>query len=282
MDEVYTYRNFAYLDTNILSYLAKKLRDRKIVQVLQFRDYLLEKDLTVAISEAHMLELSDADRLYEPLAVLLVTLPSALIKAREAILREEVKAHPLSNTESILAQRLNPLIVEPNGLTLIQENSFSKDYVTKARNEQLSQAGQLRRNHSKLKPNFPASEQGKYPREEAELFANVMLMEALQGLYKDFLAQFKDDVSKLNFENFPGVRLRAMAIFYKYYLGGREPRKTSELGDFGHLYYVPYCKLAVMENDLCNILKQIQKNQGVIAETKIENISFIRNIVEGG
>ncbi len=171
--------------------------------------------------------------------------------------------------------------MEPNGINIIKESLFSEDYVTKAREEQMRQAGQLPQEHLRLKANFPTPQQGKYTKEQAGEFSNLMTVQALAGLHREFLKQFTEgDFSKLKLENFRGIRLRAMAIFYKYYLGRREPKKTSELGDFGHLYYLPYCKLAVMENDLCSILNQLKKNQEVIGETEVENLSFLRGIVE--
>ena len=280
MTEIYTYRNFAYLDTNILSYLAKKVRDKEWSEAKRFRSYLLDQDLTIAISEAHMLELSEADKLHEPLALLLVMLPSALIKSREMIVAEEVDAHPSPYTGSIVAQRINPLLLEPNGITILKRSLFSKSHVTEARNKQQKRARELPQEHQQLKSNYPTARNGKYVKEQAKEFANFMVMQILAGLHREFLLQFKDDISQLKFENFRGIRLRSMALFYKYYLGNRKPKSTSELGDFGHLLYIPYCQLAIMEKDICNVLKQIQKSQDVISETEVQNISFLRELVE--
>jgi hypothetical protein len=63
-------------------------------------------------------------------------------------------------------------------------------------------------------------------------------------------------------------------IFYKYYLGQREPKKLSDFGDLAHLFVLPYCELAVMERDLCNVLNQIKRNQDTLKTTIVRDVNF--------
>lgn len=67
----------------------------------------------------------------------------------------------------------------------------------------------------------------------------------------------------------------AYLIFYKYYLGNRYPNKDSDFGDLFHLLYIPYCKFAIMEKDICNLLNQIKKHQTLLNDTIIKDINFI-------
>jgi len=76
---------------------------------------------------------------------------------------------------------------------------------------------------------------------------------------------------------FRSVRLFALVNFYKYYLGRREPSRLSDFGDFGHLGFLPYCDLAVMERDLCEVLNQIKQHHDVLDSTEVRNIDFLRD-----
>lgn len=65
-----------------------------------------------------------------------------------------------------------------------------------------------------------------------------------------------------------------MSFFYKYYLAGQEP-KASDFGDMFHLYDIPYCKLAIMERNMCDILNQIKKNHKVLDGVAVMNKDFL-------
>jgi hypothetical protein len=69
-------------------------------------------------------------------------------------------------------------------------------------------------------------------------------------------------------------------LFYKYYLGGRDPKKPSDFGDLFGLYALPYCALAVVERDLANVLTQIQKHDPVLENVEIRDTSFVRSLAQ--
>lgn len=98
--------------------------------------------------------------------------------------------------------------------------------------------------------------------------------------YRKFLIQVQQGMD-FHSEVFLSIRLYALVIFYKYYLGQREPRKLSDFGDLWHLFSMPYCKLAVMERDLCNILNQIKQHHDVLENTTVYNIGFLHQLGTG-
>jgi hypothetical protein len=106
----HTFSRFLYCDTNILSHLATS---KTLWPTLNA--YLLRNDLTLAVGSGQLAELTDADRIHERLAMLLVCLPSALIKTPEAILSEEVAAYPGRRANDLLLYPLNALLGEPDG-----------------------------------------------------------------------------------------------------------------------------------------------------------------------
>jgi len=267
----FTYSRFVYVDTCIYSHLAKNTQLWADLQ-----RFLLANDLCLALSSANLAELADAHRLHGTLVDLLLWMPSAAIKPWDIILKEEVKAHPQRRTESLLFYPLNQLMLQSNGRATLRGWFTGKELV-QARADQLRHGHQMLGVHRTLKGNFPPSKSGKYTRGQASEFAMGIVMQWLADSHRVFLASFKDRGSDLHTEVFLSVRLFALVNFYKYYLGRREPTKLSDFGDEFHLFYVPYCKLAIMERDLCDVLNQIKRHQDVLDSTVVRNIDFFQD-----
>jgi len=269
----YTFSRFVYFDTNIISHLAKN----KHLWPKLF-DFLTQNDLTLGVSGAQVSELSDAKSLHQILAEMFVLIPSATVKTWDVILTEEVNAHPQKRTVSLLGYPLNALLLEPDGVQKLQDFLASKK-LNRARKDQLCHARQSAKRHTKLKGNFPPTKTGKYAREQADEFASMQVMQWLGDTHRDFIKGFQRNIESFHPEIFLSVRLFAHVIFYKYYLGQREPNKISDFGDLAHLFVIPYCELAVMERDLCNVLNQIKRNQDTLTSTVIRDIDFFEDWV---
>jgi len=125
----FTYSNFIYLDTNILSHIAK---NKGLMSSLF--NFLIKNDLCIAISDAHFAELYDAKKLHSQLSSLLLFMPSVIIKPREKIIEEEVKSHPNIRTETLLLHLLNQLMLERNDINKLM-NYLNSNKLIKARNE---------------------------------------------------------------------------------------------------------------------------------------------------
>jgi hypothetical protein len=154
------------------------------------------------------------------------------------------------------------------------EQFLSSDGLREARRGQLASASQLAARHADLKSNFPPSPDGSYTRAQAPVFAWTQTIQWLAENHRAFLQQFQANVSEFNDRTFRSVRLFALVIFYKYYLGRRDPRRTSDFGDLGHLFAIPYCTVAIMERDLANVLRQIKRHDNVLQSTTIYDIGF--------
>jgi len=267
----HSFSRFVYCDTNIISHLAKT----KHLWSRLF-DFLVENDLTLGISGAQLVELSDAKSLLNDLAKLFLRVPSALLKNSETVLAEEVEAHPQRRTKSLLLQPLNAMLLEADGLQKLQGH-LSSPGLRNARKTQLDLARQLASKHAEVKTNFPPSRTGDYTREQADEFASAIVMQWLADDHRDFLVGFQSHIPDFHPEVFLSIRLFAHVIFYKYYLGRREPNKISDFGDVGHALLIPYCELAIMERDLCNVLNQIKHNQDTLASTIVRDIDFFQD-----
>lgn len=266
----YTFSRFIYLDTNIVSYFANN--EASWPSLFQF---LRDEDLTLGIGAGQVAELSDAERLHWDVARFFFSVPTGLITSWDKILAEEVRAHPERRTGTLLAYPLNAMLTEPNGFQrLIQ--FLSSDSLAGARANQLRAAQRMPDRHSELKSNFPPGADGTYSRDQADEFAELQVLQWLADNHREFLQGFQDDATRLNFDVFLSVRLFGYVIFYKYYLGRRDPTRPSDFGDLSHLCAIPYCELAVMERDLCNILGQIKRNHSILESTKMHDIDFAR------
>jgi len=266
----YTFSKFIYFDTNIVSHFAKNPQ-----QISVLFDYLKDHDLTTGIGGGQVAELADVKSLHLDLARFFVSVPTGLLKNWDEIIAEEVKAHPKSRSDTLLMYGLNAVLLEENGLEkLIQ--FLDSDSLAEARSDQKLHAKQMRGRIIGLKSNFPPSKSGKYTRKQADEFAMLLVMQWLTHDHRDFLKRMQKDITKFRHEVFMSIRLFAYVLFYKYYLGQREPKRLSDFGDFFHLFHIPYCEIAVMERDLCNILNQIKKNHDILDSTQIYNIDFLQ------
>ena len=265
----FTFSRFVYFDTNIISEIAKKsiLWDKLFT--------IFEKhDLTLGLSTAQLAELADARELHSSLVAFFLSVPTALLKTWDVIIAEEVDAHPQRRTQSLLMYPVNAMLLENGGIEKLCA-FLSSDQLADARQSQLAHARQMGARHAELKSNFPPSMSGKYVRSQSDGFADIEVMQWLVTHNRKFLEAMNADISAFHPEVFLSIRLYAHVLFYKYYLGNRKPTKLSDFGDLGHLFYMPYCKLAVMERDLCNILNQIRCNHDVLGNTVIKNIDYL-------
>lgn len=267
----FTFSRFVYCDTNILSYLAT---NQQLWRPL-FR-FLTDNDLCLALAEGNLLELADADRLHSPLTDLLVSVPSALVKLTETIIDEEVSAHPRPRTDPLLHYPINAVLAEPDGKQTVVGLLGSSE-VRKKREEQLRDAEKLAPTLARVKANYPPSKSGRYERSQAEEYASFITIQWLASTHYAFMRSFRENVEKLNTDVFLSIRLFALVTFYKYYMGQRQP-KRSDFGDTFHLSCIPYCRMAIMERDLCNTLQQIKRNHSALDETDVRNIDFIRGL----
>jgi hypothetical protein len=101
-----------------------------------------------------------------------------------------------------------------------------------------------------------------------------LTIQQLSDEHLNFLQEFKDDVSKFNAKVFLSLQILGYVIFYKYYLTEQKP-KLSDYGDIFHLQAMPYCKLVVVERNMCEVLNQIKRNSNILKGVVIKNIKFL-------
>lgn len=261
----HTYSHFIYFDTNIISTAAQK-PDLWIDIQTKF----MEQDLTMALGSGQISELSDAQHLHADIVQFLLNIPSGIIKNFYEVVEEEFGTFPESRIESLLKYPLNAIVYENGGVEKLL-NVFSSDELLEERRSQKLHSKRMASRHSKLKGNFSASKSGKYETHQADEFADLLTIQFLANMYPSIIQS--NQVSDLT--TFKSIRLFALVIFYKYYIGKRNPKKLSDFGDLFHLYALPYCEVVVLERDLTEILRQIQRNHSVMDSVFIKNIEYL-------
>ena len=267
----HSFSQFVYLDTCIFSHVTKTLSLWRPLQ-----DFLVANDLTLAVTGAHLLELSRATALHDDLTALLVGLPSAAIKPEEDVLREEIAAHPHKRMDSLLLCPLNQELLVPGGLERLRAQLRSPMLQNHwPTHKKLS--SMLPERWEQIKDNYPPGPTGRYTKDQALEFATFLTYQKLASVDLEFLTSFKERIQELDATVFRSVMIRGLVTFYKYYLDQRTPNDRSDLGDLMHLYPIPYCRLAVFERDLCSTLRKVAGNDEILSSTRIDNIDFFKS-----
>jgi hypothetical protein len=266
MSKEISFSRFTYFDTNILSILAKEPARWRPLQ-----DFLYRDDLCIAVSGAQVAELSSDTRLHQPLNDLLTSVPSVLIKPAHVILDEEVAAHPHRRTDALLQFHLNSLYGKQDFAQYL-----SSPELAEARREQRQTAHVWMQRLDGLKSNFPLSKSGKYTSAQAYDFAWALTIQQLAGSHNEFMQRFLNDVANFKAELFLSAQIMGYAVFYKYYLAGRTPQ-DSDFGDMFHLHAMPYCKLVIVERNMCDVLNQVKRNHQVLDGVVVKNLRFLND-----
>ena len=268
----FNFSEFSYFDTNIISEIAKNPSIWK-----NLYSFLKENNLTLGVGSAQVAELADANKLHKSLVRLFFSVPSAFLINYDEIIKEEIEAHPRIRTKNLLMRPINSMLLEENGFDKLL-NFLKSDNLKIERKNQLQNAKSMHSRFIELKNNYKPLKLGKYAKEQANEFADFQVIQWLNKIDRNFLLSFQTNISELHLEIFLSIRMYAYVLFYKYYLGNREPKRMSDFGDLFHLFHIPYCKLIVTERDLCNILNQIKKNESILENSEILNIDFLKKL----
>lgn len=267
----YTFSSIAYFDTNIISNLAK-------VRPLwpNLFEFLRTNNLAIEVSTPQFTELADARSIHPDLVILFMNVSIGILKIWDEKITEEVRSLHNFRSDSLLLYPLNAIILEKDGVEkLFSFLSSRKQF--EARDDQIKHAQLMESRHTRLKKNFPPSKSGKYIINQADEFTQLMVTQWLSYEHKRLLEEMQKNISKFNPDVFKSIRLLGYVTYYKYYLGQREPKKLSDFGDLGHLFYIPYCELVVTERDLGNVLTQIKQNNNIMENTIVRNIELLND-----
>ena len=92
-----------------------------------------------------------------------------------------------------------------------------------------------------------------------------------------FVNMFKDQVDELKVKAFQGSYIRAAYTYYRYIKDGFAPQ-PSDIADMYQVFYMPYCKNVILEKSMSGILYRLRNDKGLLPETDIKSIRFVRSL----
>jgi len=267
---------YLYLDTNILSELAKNKNWWD-----SLKSFITDANLTLAVSGAQLAELSDAIHLHERITNLFWYVPTKAILTWDEILYKRLDERNLYDPIEI---GIFPYLLR-NMKDVNPKEKFriglSSQKMKEARDIQLSDAKKMRAQILKYKTNISPNSHGKYIRKQAPEFARRLTIQFCQNS-KDLSQKARVELVDLyhqagnKIDHFQAIEVFAYFIFYKYYIAGHSGRKLSDFGDLFHVFYLPFVSLGVLEKGMTEILNQIKRNHFLLDNVRIENINFFR------
>jgi hypothetical protein len=266
MSQNYSYSGCVYFDTNIISMTVEHPEWYRPIF-----NFLFKNNLYIAFSDALLIELSQATRKHGEFNTFFTILPSAKIKSFEAVIKEEVKSYPKMRTDTLLS----PTDSEFGKQTIT--SWLISDKIKDARGKQLLYAKNMKQHLESVKSNFPPSTQSKYNKGQAEMFAWLITVQWLRRNHPDFMKKLIDNKHLLKAEVFPSIQLFAYYVYHRYYLDNRQLREISDFGALFHLFYFPYCKLIILERDMCSIINKIKSHSKMLDGVEVTNIDFFNN-----
>lgn len=269
MSHNFSHSGCVYLDTSMLCGIIEHPEWYRPLFNFLFNDRLY-----IALSDSLLVELSQVKRERSEINNLFTLLPSAKIKDFEAVIDEEVESYPKKRTEPLLS---HPLSLEVDKQTI--DKWLISDEVREAQERQLFFTKKMRQQLDSVKSHLPKLKENKYAIEQSKLFSWLVTVQWLTASHPTFMKELNNNAHVLNVEAFPSIQLYSLYIYYKYYLGNREPKEISEFGGLFHLFHFPYCKLIIVEREMHNFLNKIKNNCKLLQDTEVRSFDFFKNSI---
>jgi hypothetical protein len=277
--EFYGY-SLAYFDTNVYGSLV-----RTPAAWIPVRNFLIDNNYLLAVSDVNALELSSAPRLHRNLARFLLQVPSTWFKPATKIMEDEVQAYLSGGEVNPVVGPITSLILESHDPVGSLEAFFRREVVRETRSTMVQRKAAFVKRIIETRDNFqPIVHPGRYTEADAPYYD--FQLSWLQTLCQDWpecAARIKDELGtppktppSLPLQ-FRGLWLFALSQFYRYYLHQRKPA-GNDYGDLIQAASIPYCRFVVVEKDLSEDLLHIKRNDPVLKHTEIHNFGFLREL----
>jgi hypothetical protein len=277
--EFYGY-SLAYFDTNIYGSLVQNP-----ASWIPVRNFLLDGNYLLAVSDVNVLELSSAPGLHRDLARFLLQVPSTWFKPATKIMEEEVQAYLSGGEVNPVVGPITSLILESDDPVGALETFLRREVVTETRSTMVQRKAAFERRIVETRENFqPVVHPDRYTEADAPYYAFQLVWS--QILCQDWpkcAARIRDELetppkTPLTLPSqFRGFWLFALSQFYRYYLHQCKPT-GNDYGDLIQAVSIPYCRFVVVEKDLSEDLSHIKGNDPVLQYTEIHNLGFLRKL----
>jgi hypothetical protein len=267
--------SLAYFDTNIYRALVSQPKSWQTIQ-----DFLSSENLVLAMSDMNVWELSDVTNLHRRLAEFMLCRPFRLFKPATRIIDEEVHA-ALAGKQII--PFMGTLAVESDDPVAELALCFQNEVIQEARTTMLDRKAAYEKRIRGTRENFgPIAVKDRFSEADGPYYASRLIWQTVLTDWPETSADLErvfgvTQVPPTPPPQFRGLWLFALTQFYRYYLHRRRPN-GNDFGDIFQTVPIAYCRLAVVENILCEDLSHLKRNDPILQDTEIHNLEFLRRL----
>ncbi len=258
-----------YCDTNILDYLVKNPD-----KWANLRNYFHRNNGRLVISPIQVIEFKKVPKYHAGLTELLYRVPSSFSKSWMQVLAQEIALYPNPYEPDFLH---SPTI---NQIIDFYLGKFGFQLFLGSDNVDLLWDGMdaKKRGYMELFSWLPTTLPAKDKIDvDFHLHNYGVVIGEIQKISDEFTQGFRSSPDSLNVKYFRGVFLAASYVYYRYILRGIKP-EPSDIGDMHQVVYFPYCREIVIEKSMAGILYQLKRERGILPNTSIKTIKFIRSL----
>ncbi|MCB9154622.1 MAG: hypothetical protein H6649_11305 [Caldilineae bacterium] len=241
-----------------------------------FTSYLIKNNYLAALSQFTILELTRAKKHLKSLDSLFLELRDYIWVPTlyDQVLEQEVNNYPAGCHVQWMPLTL---LIDENQRNVMSKFAHDKTLI-ETRDDFLKFGYDSFMNLELFKENFPPEDNnGGYSTFQAQEFAWQNVYEYLGRHFPWFLSRYWDKTGNLDTQYFPSVQIRALFLFYKYYIHGQSPER-SDFFDFAHVSYSPYVDVFVTERNASNVLRHLKSRGHMLEDTEIVHVTeFIKS-----
>jgi len=258
-------------DTNALSNFLKSPK-----KWIEFYNQEFSVSSTIIdYSVFSIIEIAESSFLFNKYLEFFSIYPSFILDGFFSIFTKELQAYDNDNFQ------VNPVVISPlnSGLesklnpkdrlkTIIDKSGFfiRKQYWDSGRQSILDGI-------TSLTQHYPPKNK-KYSKKEIEYFVDLASMQQIILRDNKFAQNIIHNNLQIDPQQFPSIISTSFIVFYKFYPDKRKPI-ISDVYDILISSLLPYVDYIITENNLCEIIRKIQKNHSFLNELKYYSINDV-------
>ncbi len=258
-------------DTNALSNFLKS--PKKWIEF--YNQKFTISSTIIAYSVFSIIELAESSFLFNKYLEIFSVYPSFILDGFFSIFTKELKAYDNDNFQ------VNPVVISPLNSGL-ESNLNPKERLKKI----IDKSGFFNRKRywdsgrqsildgiTSLTNNYPPKNK-KYSKKEIEYFVDLASLQQIILRDNIFTQNKINNKLPIDPQKFPSIISTSYIVFYKFYPDKRKPI-ISDVYDILISSLLPYVNYVITENNLCEIIRKIQKNHSFLNELKYYSIKDV-------
>ena len=266
-------KEILFCDTNIVRYI---LDDPSRADA--FVDHVNETGFMLALSLIQVVELTKLTHYHVPLANLIFALDTHIFAWWKLIVAEEAERYPAraiidplsrpsicSHYPGFRGKSELALALSGNDLALIW-----------------TEFEEQKTDYEPIMAWLPSTLPSKQTEEVIDIDFKLhnfgVVLQMLRQISPEVVNRIEPSSETLGEGVFPGAYVHASYIYYRYILKGMKPQR-SDVPDLHQVFYIPYCRKAIVEKSMAGILHQLKRERGLLPEVDVQTMKDMRSIL---